>query len=104
MIATKDTVPDEVRKQAEYLARDNREAEPKITRILWFPHPTEVRLVEMMEETPSAFGDVVQPFYFRESPQDALPRPTAVALIRESELSRLRPPADWGDWSNAVEM
>ncbi len=104
MIATKDTVPEEVRKQAEYLARDNREAEPKITRILWFPHQTEVRLVEMMEGVPMSQDDVIVPFYFRASPEDAMPFPTAIALIYSAELDRLKLPDDWGDWSDAVEL
>jgi hypothetical protein len=91
-------------KQARYLAVDNRQAEPEITRILWFPDDNEVRMVEVTDIVPVNFDDEIHPFYFPPSPEDDLPLPSATVLIRSDELGKLKLPAGWGDWTDAVEL
>ena len=91
--------------QAKSLAKDNREADPSITRIFWFPDPegNEVWLVEAMPTVPSS-GKQVHPFYFRASPSDGLPAPSGIALIRPEEIGKLDLPKKWGKWENAKEL
>lgn len=93
-----------IEQQARLLAADNRQAEPDITGIFWFPDDQEVRLVELTDQVPQSLDGEVHPFYFRPSVQDNLPVPTAVAMIRADEFGRLRLPANWGDWGDAIEL
>jgi hypothetical protein len=94
-----------VKKQAEYLAKQNRESDPDITDIYWFPDEKEVRLVEVSEAVPQfASDEVIQPFYFRPAPTDNLPLPSGIALIHSNEVGKLRPPPNWGDWKSAVKI
>ena len=91
-------------KQARFLAVDNRQADPDITKIFWFPDDNDVRLVELSDEVPVNFDDELHPFYFRPSPDDDLPLPSAMAIIRSDEFGKLKLPAGWGDWSDDVEL
>jgi len=93
-----------IEQQARLLAADNRQAEPDIIRVFWFPADHEVRLVELIDQVPQSLDGELHPFYFRPSAQDNLPAPTAIAMIRVNEFGRLTLPADWGDWSDAVEL
>ncbi len=93
-----------IEQQARTLAADNRNAEPDITKVFWFPHNQEVRLLELTEQVPQSLDGEVHPFYFRPSPQDNLPAPSAIAMIRASEFGALRLPESWGDWNDAVEL
>ena len=95
---------EEIRRQAELLARENRQAEPAISRILWFPDDHEVRLVELDATVPPSGDGKVHPYFFRSSPQDGLPAPSGVALIRPDEFRRIELPADWGNWDNAQDI
>jgi hypothetical protein len=88
----------EIEKQAKLLARDNREAEPQISKIFWFPSDDEVRLVEVLTAIPGGDG-VVHPFFFRASPDDDLPAPSGIALIRPDEVRQAKLPSGWGDWT-----
>lgn len=90
--------------QAKLLAADNRDAEPDIQRIYWFPDATEVRLIALTPTIPQSSDGIVHPFYFRPSVEDNLPAPSAIALIRPEEFGVLRLPPRWGDWKSAVEM
>ena len=93
----------EIERMARQLARDNRQAEPGITKIYWFPDDEEVRLVEVLPSiTPS--GETMQPFYFRPSPADGYPAPSGVALITPDEDHRVALPPDWGTWRDAREL
>ncbi len=94
----------EIKEQAQLLAADNRQAEPDITRVFWFPDDQEVRLVELTDQVPQTQDGEVHPFYFRASPQDKLPVPSAIAMIRVDEFRKLRLPVDWGNWDDAVEL
>lgn len=93
-----------VERQARMLAKDNREAEPDISDIYWFPHDDEVRLVELTPAIPASGDGRVHPFYFRSSPSDNLPAPSGIALIRPEEYRSLQTPKDWGDWDAAVRI
>ena len=62
-----------IRRQAERLARANREAEPTISDVYWFPDDEVVRLVEIDELVPSSPDGKVHPFRVRPSPRDDLP-------------------------------
>jgi hypothetical protein len=91
-------------RQARFLAADNRQASPDIKRVLWFPNEREVRLVELSEEVPVCLEKKLFPFYFRASPEDKLPLPTAVVLIRPDEIQKFKPPTGWGSWTDAWEL
>ncbi len=91
-----------VERQARYLASDNYEAEPDIQKVYWFPDDEEVRLVELTPQIPVTHDGLLHPFYFRPSPEDDLPSPSAMALIQPDEFGRLRLPDRWGTWSDAV--
>ena len=86
---------DEIRKQAEFLARDNQEAEPSIQAVYWFPDEREVRLVELTPVIPRNEDDRLHPGYFPPSPEDSLPAPTRVAMIRPAEWRQLHLPRGW---------
>lgn len=86
------------------LAQDNKRAEPGITKVLWFPHDLEVRLVEIEDNLPASATGQVEPFYFDASPVDGVSAPSGIALIRPSEEGKLRLPDGWGDWASAVEL
>lgn len=94
----------QIEKQARYLARENREAEPEIRNVYWFPDDREVRLVELHPDVPASDDGKVNPFYFRDSPGDNLPAPSGIALIRPEEFGRLELPSSWGDWKDAREL
>jgi len=96
--------PNGIRRQAELLAKENREADPGIDKVFWFPDTNEVRLVETSLEVPRADDGLVHPFYFAPAPQDQLPAPSAIALIRPEEVRQARLPEGWGDWPDAVEL
>ncbi len=93
-----------VERQAKLLAVDNRKAEPDIARVFWFPDDREVRLLELTEEVPETTDGEVHPFYFPASPQDDLPLPSAMAMIRAEEFGKLKLPPEWGTWDDAVEL
>lgn len=93
-----------IEKQARFLARANREDEPYITKIYWFPDDQEVRLVELHGDVPPAEDKKVHPYFFRPSPADGLPAPSGVALIRPEEYRKLELPSSWGGWERAVEL
>lgn len=93
-----------IREQAILLARENKKAEPGITKVYWFPDDQEVRLIELEDEIPPSVSGVVEPFYFGPSVCDNLPAPSGVALIRSDEFRRLDLPEDWGDWDRAQEL
>ncbi|HVT81973.1 MAG TPA: hypothetical protein VHM90_15115 [Phycisphaerae bacterium] len=84
-----------IRKQAELLAKDNQEAEPSIQAVYWFPDDQEVRLVEITPVVPLNEDDRLHPTYFAPSPEDGLPAPTRMTMIRPEEWRQLRLPAGW---------
>jgi hypothetical protein len=93
-----------IEKQARLLAEENRKADLDIGRVFWFPDESEVRLVELSEQMPASADGELHPFHFRAAPQDDLPAPSGVAIIRPDELNRLKLPARWGSWSDALEV
>ena len=94
-----------IKQQAEILAKANREAEPTISDVYWFPHEVEVRLVEIDSAVPRELDGKVHPFHFRSSPEDGLPAPSDVALITPSEFDeRVALPEGWGTWDKAVKL
>jgi hypothetical protein len=93
-----------IERQARLLAVDNRRAEPDISKVFWFPDEQEVRLVELTDQVPHSLDGQVHPFFFRPSPQDQLPAPSVIAMIRVKEFGKLNLPAGWGSWDDAVEL
>jgi hypothetical protein len=93
---------DDIMRQAKLLAKENRKAEPQITRIYWFPDDIEVRLIEVLPPIPPNGDQTVRPYFFRPSPNDNLPAPSGVVLIRPEEERQVHLPADWGRWSDAI--
>lgn len=97
-------VLDKIKEQAVRLARDNKEGDPAIKAIYWFPDEYEVRLIEVEDDLPRSEGGFVEPFYFRASEEDNLPAPSALALIRPDEVGKLELPEGWGDWDSAEKL
>lgn len=95
---------EQVERQAKLLAKENRQAEPEISKVFWFPDDNEVRLVELHPTIPPSGDGQVHPYFFRPSPADELPAPSGVALIKPEEFGQLKLPASWGDWTIAVEL
>jgi hypothetical protein len=93
-----------VRVQAHKLAQENKRTEPAIQQVFWFPSDTEIRLVELEEETPPALSGRVEPFYFRPAPLDGLTFPAGIAIIQSREFGVLRLPRGWGSWKDAEEL
>lgn len=93
-----------IKEQAEMLARANKEAEPAIKKIFWFPDKNEIRLLELMSDVPANDGEEIYPFYFKPSPQDKITYPSAIAMIRPEEYEKLTLPKDWGTWDQAREV
>ena len=93
-----------IERQARLLAEDNRRAEPDIAQVFWFPDDSEVRLIELTDQVPANSDGNVQAFYFRPAPADNLPAPSAIALIRSDEFSKLKLPDGWGDWNDAIAL
>jgi hypothetical protein len=98
------TVCQSIQEQARLLADENRRAEPTISKVYWFPHDAEVRLVELDDAAPRNDDGAVHPFYFHAAPQENLPAPSGVAIIRPDEFGRLTLPSEWGDWDDAREI
>lgn len=94
----------EIEQEARMLAVDNRQASPDVTRIIWFPDDTEVRLVVLTELVPQYEGTDLHPFYFRSSPADNLPAPSAIIMIRPEESGKLKLPPEWGDWNDGIDL
>lgn len=94
---------DQIRKQAIFLAKENVEAEPDIKTVYWFPDDEEVRLVEVEDMIPIS-GERVDPFYFDASPEDNMPAPSGIALIRSDEVNKLILPDGWGTWDSAEKL
>jgi hypothetical protein len=93
-----------IRKQAGELARANKEAEPAIEKVYWFPSDAEIRLVELEATTVPALSGWVEPFFFGPSQQDGLTVPSGIAIIQTKEFGKLKLPEGWGSWSDAVEL
>ena len=93
-----------VRQQAESLAKANREADPDIGDIYWFPADDEIRLVEVVRTPVPTSGDELEPFYFAPVPADGIDLRSAVALINLEEAGKLKLPTGWGTWNNAKKL
>jgi len=93
-----------IERQAKILAKDNREFEPEITAVYWFPDDDEVRLVEVIPSVPVSPDKVLHPFFFRPSPEDDLPSRSGIALIAPEEEGQIILPGDWGSWSDAIKL
>lgn len=94
---------DKMHEIAMSLARANKESEPNIQRIFWFPHTEEVRLVEVDPESLPGESHAVA-FHFGPDVGGGIPVPSAIALIRPEEVKVLAPPKDWGNWEDAKEL
>lgn len=91
-----------IRKLAAEMAQENVEAEPSISEVYWFPDEDEIRLIEVDQETVPS--DCVAPFYFRPAPEDGIPVPSGIALIRPDEVRVLELPEGWGSWDDAEKI
>jgi hypothetical protein len=96
--------PTAIKEQARELAFANKQAEPSIEKIYWFPSDEEIRLVELEKTTVPALSGCVEPFFFGPSPKDGLTVPFGIAIIQTEEFQKLQLPQGWGTWSDAVEL
>ncbi|HAJ78341.1 MAG TPA: hypothetical protein DCO75_01095 [Fibrobacteres bacterium] len=93
-----------IRKEAGRLARANKDAEPNIKIIYWFPHDVEIRLVEVEENTVPTMSGELEPFYFSAAPKEGIRSASAIAIIRPDEYRKLKLPQGWGTWNDAVKL
>lgn len=93
-------MPATIEQAARELARANALSEDSMVRIYWFPHEKEVRLVEVLEQTPPTHGGTVLPYFF--GPSSDYPFDLGIALVRPEEEQRDRLPAEWGTWTDGV--
>lgn len=93
---------DKILEQAKKLALEARETDPNITKIYWFPHDQEVRLIEIDENTIESLTGQVEPFYFDSTAE--IPVPSGIAIVRPDEVGELKMPRGWGDWNNGQEL
>lgn len=93
-----------IKEQAIYLASENRKADPSIQKVYWFPHPSEIRLVELTDDVPADMDGEVRPIWFRASPQHGLTAPSGIALIRPAEFGALQLPRGWPAWQDAQDI
>lgn len=93
-----------IREQAEILAQEGKKSEPGITKIYWFPHDSEVRLIQLDDMTPICISGEVEAFYFDPTPEEGITAPSGIAIIRSDEFGKLALPADWGDWEDGEEL
>lgn len=92
-----------VRETAVRLADANREAEPSITEIWFFPDDQEVRLIELNPVVEEGVEEIA-PFHFSPDPLDAIFYPIAVALLNPQDHRRLKLPEGWGTWEQAERL
>jgi hypothetical protein len=88
---------------ARSLAKSHLESDEKTTKVLYYPpRPTEapvVRLLEVSGSCPTL--NEVLPVAFAADPDDAVPYPSVIILMSESDFAALRSaklqlPPDWG--------
>ena len=92
-----------VEQEAKLLAMESK-VDSDIVKVYWFPDDHEVRLLQLTEQVPAYPEEELYPFYFRASPKDNLPLPSAVILIRPDEFGKFKLPSKWGDWADAIEL
>jgi hypothetical protein len=95
---------DKIREQAEMLAAESKKSEPDIDRIYWFPHDSEVHLIQINDKTVTSGSGEVEAFYFDASPEDDITVPSGIAIIRPDEYGKLTLPEGWGDWEAGQEL
>jgi hypothetical protein len=93
---------DEIEKQAKILASANKGAEAGIQKVFWFPHPTEIRLVEVDASTIATIE--VEPFYFSADTSVGITSLSAIAIIQPNDVGRAKLPDGWGNWNDAKEL
>ncbi len=87
---------------AQWLAAENAQAEPAITRIYLMPSQEEVRLVEVdTTVAPTPDGKFITPFYFAVDIESGIPYRSAIALIAPKDEGHTPMPAGWGEWGDA---
>jgi hypothetical protein len=93
-----------IKQQAVMLARENCQTEETVTAVYWFPHETEVRLVEVDTTVPVSPDGKIHPYRFRPSPTDDMPAPSDIALISPEEVRKAELPEGWGTWDQAEKL
>ncbi len=95
---------DIIKEQAIRIAKENKTADPQIDEVYWFPSEDEVRLVELEENFITSASGCLEPFYFSASPEDELPVPSGIAIIKKEEYKKITLPQGWGKWSDAEKL
>ncbi|MFH1113181.1 MAG: hypothetical protein V1792_04610 [Pseudomonadota bacterium] len=93
---------DRILEQAKKIALEAKETDSNISKIYWFPHEEEVRLIEIDENTVESLCGCVEPFYFDSTAE--VPVPSGIAIIRADEFGKLEMPNGWGDWKDGQEL
>lgn len=98
------TSRDTIREQAKILAIESKKSEPNIAKVYWFPHDSEVHLIQLDDKAVTTLSGEVEPFYFDPSPEDNITVPSGIAIIRSDEYGKLTLPKGWGDWKDGQEL
>jgi hypothetical protein len=95
----------EMRATAKMLADAARKSESAIEKVLLFPSAKDVQLL-YVDPTgrPTSEDETIAPFYFGPNARSGIRHSSAVALILPQEVGKLRLPAGWGTWEDAVEV
>jgi hypothetical protein len=94
---------EKMRDQAKLLAMESKSADPHVIKVIWFPHEKEVHIIEINDNTTPS-DTVVAPFYFGPVPEEGLPAPSGIAIIKPEEYRKLDLPSGWGTWDDAEEL
>ncbi|MBN1554868.1 MAG: hypothetical protein JXA11_08985 [Phycisphaerae bacterium] len=96
----------DIKEYALVLARENKGVEPNIQEIYWFPDEHEIRLVESDACMPDSTS--VTPIYSdpieSDNPDECIPLPSGIAVIRPEEVGKVSLPEGWGSWDNAIRI
>lgn len=90
----------DIKSNAEELAKAHANLEESLESVFWFPDDKEIRLLELDRDMIDS--DQIRPYYFPSDPENGIRYPSAVAVIRPEEKESLRPPAEWGAWTDAL--
>ncbi len=74
---------------------ESKNSDPHVVKVYWFPHEKEVHIIEINDNTTPS-GTSVAPFYFGPVPEDGLPAPPGIAIIKPEEYRILDLPSEWG--------
>lgn len=77
-------------------AKEHKKEDPDILKTFWFPHNKEIRLIEIIKNTPTCCNGELEVFCFDGN--------VALGIILPDEIGKVELPKDWGTWKDAEEI